>query len=105
MSSTLSTLSTLSAMLACTTFKSVYLFDCSVEMTGLTDASLEDLCTAVRASKTLKSLELSNNSLTDDSVRALVQVTQQSQSMLEMRYAWFTSVNYKLSLASVNMLN
>uniref|UniRef100_A0A3Q3XET1 NACHT domain-containing protein n=1 Tax=Mola mola TaxID=94237 RepID=A0A3Q3XET1_MOLML len=76
-----------------------------VEMTGLTDASLEDLCTAVRASKTLKSVELSNNSLTDDSVRALVQVTQQSQSMLEMRYAWFTSVNYKLSLASVNMLN
>lgn len=104
MSSTLSTLSTLTTMLACTTLKSVYLFD-SVEMTGLTDASIKDLCAAVRASKTLRSLDLRNNSLTDDSIPALVQVTQQSQSMQEMMYAWFTSVNYKLFLASVNMLN
>lgn len=55
-----------------------------VEMTGLTDATVEDLCAAIRASKTLKSLELRNNSLTDVSVPALVQVMQDSQNMLEM---------------------
>lgn len=55
-----------------------------VEMTGLTDASVEDLCAAIKASKTLKSLELRNNSLTDASVPALVQVMQDSQNMLEM---------------------
>uniref|UniRef100_A0A3Q0STS9 Si:ch73-233m11.2 n=1 Tax=Amphilophus citrinellus TaxID=61819 RepID=A0A3Q0STS9_AMPCI len=55
-----------------------------VEMTRLTDACLEDLCTAVRASKTLKRLELRNNSLTDASVPALVQVMQDSHRMQEM---------------------
>ncbi|XP_035014351.2 NACHT, LRR and PYD domains-containing protein 12 [Hippoglossus stenolepis] len=55
-----------------------------VEMTDLTDACVEDLCAAVRASKTLKSLELRNNSLTDASVPALVQVMQDSCNMQEM---------------------
>ncbi|KAE8293599.1 NACHT, LRR and PYD domains-containing protein 3 [Larimichthys crocea] len=55
-----------------------------VEMTRLTDASTEDLCAAIRASKTLKSLELRNNSLTNASVPALVQVMQDSENMLEM---------------------
>lgn len=72
-------------IVACTTFKSVCLFYCSVEMTDLTDACVEDLCAAITASKTLKSLELRNNSLTNASVPALVQVMQQSQSMLEMK--------------------
>lgn len=61
------------------------LFICSVEMTGLTDAIVKDLCAAIRASKTLKSLELRNNSLTDVSVPAIVQVMQDSQNMLEMK--------------------
>ncbi|XP_020485220.2 NACHT, LRR and PYD domains-containing protein 3 [Labrus bergylta] len=55
-----------------------------VEMTDLTDACVEDVCAAIRASKTLKSLELRNNSLTDASVPALVQVMQDSPNMLEM---------------------
>ncbi|KAM6982448.1 NACHT, LRR and PYD domains-containing protein 3 [Tautogolabrus adspersus] len=55
-----------------------------VEMTDLTDACVEDLCAAIRASRTLKSLELRNNSLTDASVPALVQVMQDSPNMLEM---------------------
>uniref|UniRef100_A0A674PBX8 Si:ch73-233m11.2 n=1 Tax=Takifugu rubripes TaxID=31033 RepID=A0A674PBX8_TAKRU len=36
-----------------------------VEMTSLTDACVEDLCAALRATKTLRNLGLSNNSLTD----------------------------------------
>lgn len=55
-----------------------------LEMTGLTDACVKDLCSAVRASKTLKSLELRNNSLTDVSVPALIQVMQDSDNMQEM---------------------
>ncbi|XP_034550928.1 NACHT, LRR and PYD domains-containing protein 3 [Notolabrus celidotus] len=55
-----------------------------VEMSGLTDACVEDLCAAIRASRTLKSLELRNNLLTDASVPALVQVMQDSPNMLEM---------------------
>ncbi|XP_062247296.1 NACHT, LRR and PYD domains-containing protein 3 isoform X2 [Platichthys flesus] len=55
-----------------------------VEMTDLTDACVEDLCAAVRASKTLKTLELRNNSLTDASVPALVQVMEDSCNMQEM---------------------
>lgn len=54
-------------------------------MTDLTDACVEDLCAAIRASKTLKSLEMRNNSLTDASVPALVQVMQNSDSMQEMK--------------------
>lgn len=61
------------------------LFHHSLEMTGLTDACVEDLCAAVRASKTLKSLELRNNSLTDSSVPALIQIMQDSHSMQEMK--------------------
>lgn len=57
----------------------------SVEMTGLTDACVEDVCAALRASKTLKCLEMRNNSLTDVSVPALVQVMQDSDSMQEMK--------------------
>ncbi|XP_023154464.2 NACHT, LRR and PYD domains-containing protein 12 [Amphiprion ocellaris] len=56
----------------------------NLEMTDLTDASLEDLCAAIRASKTLKELELRNNMLTDASVPALVQVMQDSDNMQEM---------------------
>uniref|UniRef100_A0A672HWE7 Si:ch73-233m11.2 n=1 Tax=Salarias fasciatus TaxID=181472 RepID=A0A672HWE7_SALFA len=55
-----------------------------VEMTGLTDACVEDLCVAIRTSKTLKSVELRNNSLTDASVPALVEVMQDSPNMLEL---------------------
>lgn len=54
-------------------------------MTDLTDACVEDLCGAVRASRTLRSLELRNNSLTDESVPALVRVVQDSLSMQEMK--------------------
>ena len=61
------------------------LFYCSVEITDLTDASVEALCAAIRASKTLKSLKLSNNLLTDASVPALVQVTKNSPNMKELK--------------------
>lgn len=71
----------------------VYFF--SVEMTGLTDACMEDLSAALRATKTLRSLGLSNNTLTDASAAALVHAAQQSQSMQEMKYACSSSVNYK----------
>lgn len=57
---------------------------CSVEMTGLTDACVKDLCTAVRASRTLKNLELRNNLLTDESVPALIKVMQESPNMVEL---------------------
>uniref|UniRef100_A0A8C8A2W6 Si:ch73-233m11.2 n=1 Tax=Oryzias sinensis TaxID=183150 RepID=A0A8C8A2W6_9TELE len=63
-----------------------------VEMTGLTDACVVDLCAAIRATKTLKSLEMRNNSLTDVSVPALVQVMQDSDIMqeLNLRYNDFS---------------
>lgn len=54
-------------------------------MTALTDACAEDLCAAIKASKTLKRLELRNNSLTDASVRALVRVVQDSDNMQEVK--------------------
>ncbi|GLD46249.1 NACHT, LRR and PYD domains-containing protein 3 isoform X1 [Lates japonicus] len=63
---------------------SCLLEELDVEMTHLTDACVEDLCAAVRASKTLKILELRNNSLTDVSVPALIQVMQDSHNMQEM---------------------
>ncbi|KAK5863748.1 hypothetical protein PBY51_000756 [Eleginops maclovinus] len=63
---------------------SCLLEELDVEMTGLTDACLEDLCAAIRATKTLKSLELRNNSLTDASVPALVEVFQDSENMQEI---------------------
>lgn len=55
-----------------------------VEMTNMTDASLEDMCAAIRASKTLKKIELPNNSLTNASVPALVRVMQESHNMEEL---------------------
>ncbi|XP_071332631.1 NACHT, LRR and PYD domains-containing protein 12 [Trachinotus anak] len=63
-----------------------------VEMTGLTDACVEDLSAAVRASKTLKNLELRNNSLTDASVPALIRVMEDSPIMqeLNLRYNDFS---------------
>ncbi|KAF1390346.1 hypothetical protein PFLUV_G00057100 [Perca fluviatilis] len=63
---------------------SCLLEDLDVEMTGLTDACVMDLCAAVRASKTLKSLEMRNNSLTNASVPALIQVMQDSHNMQEI---------------------
>ncbi|CAK6957384.1 NACHT%2C LRR and PYD domains-containing protein 14 [Scomber scombrus] len=63
---------------------SCLLEDLDLEMTGLTDACVEDLCAAVRASKTLRRLELRNNSLTDASVPALIKVMQDSLNMQEM---------------------
>ncbi|KAK9514819.1 hypothetical protein VZT92_025506 [Zoarces viviparus] len=63
---------------------SCLLEELDVEMTGLTDDCVQDLCAALRANKTLKSLELRNNLLTDDSVPALVLVMQDSDNMLEM---------------------
>lgn len=56
---------------------------------------MEDLSAALRATKTLRNLGLSNNTLTDASAAALVQVAQQSQSMQEMKYACSSSVNYE----------
>ncbi|XP_070766995.1 NACHT, LRR and PYD domains-containing protein 12 [Enoplosus armatus] len=63
---------------------SCLLEELDVEMTGLTDACVEDLCAAIRASKTLKSLELRNNSLSNASVPALIQVMQDSHNVQEM---------------------
>lgn len=70
---------------ACASLKPVCILYCSVEMTNLTDACVEDMCAAIKASKTLKRLGLKNNSLTDASVPALVQVMQQSQNMEKMK--------------------
>lgn len=56
----------------------------SVEMTGLTDAGVQDLCGALRTSSTLRSLELRNNAMTDAAVPALVRAARDSDSMLEM---------------------
>lgn len=56
----------------------------NVEMTNLTDACVEDLCAAIKASKTLKRLELHNNSLSNASVPALVRVMQDSPKMEEL---------------------
>lgn len=55
-----------------------------VEMMGLTDACVVDLCAAVRASGSLKSLVLKNNELTDDSVPALVRLMQDRPNMQEL---------------------
>ncbi|XP_037334912.2 NACHT, LRR and PYD domains-containing protein 12 [Pungitius pungitius] len=63
---------------------SCLLEELDVEMTGLTDECVRDLCAALRASGVLRSLELRNNSLTDASVPALVRAVQDSDSMQEM---------------------
>lgn len=54
-------------------------------MTELTDTSSEDLCEALRASRSLKTLDLSNNCLTDSSVAALVQVVQDNPFLQEVK--------------------
>lgn len=54
---------------------------------------MEDLLAALRATKTLRTLEMKNNTLTDDSAAGLVQAAKQCQSMQEMKYA--SSVNYQ----------
>ncbi|KAF3697021.1 NACHT, LRR and PYD domains-containing protein 3 [Channa argus] len=64
--------------------RSCLLQELDVEMTDLTDACVEDVCVAIRTSKTLKSLEMRNNSLTDASVPVLVKVMQDSEIMQEM---------------------
>ncbi|KAJ3585953.1 hypothetical protein NHX12_012359 [Muraenolepis orangiensis] len=58
--------------------------DLSVEMTELTDSSSGAMCVALRASRSLKSLNLSNNSLSDASVADLVQVVQDSPNLLDV---------------------
>ncbi|CAL8367789.1 unnamed protein product [Lota lota] len=58
--------------------------DLSIEMTELTDVSTGDLCASLRASRSLKSLDLSNNVLSDASVTALVQVVQDSPFLQEV---------------------
>lgn len=68
-------------------------------MTRLTDSCVEELCAALRATKTLRNLGLSNNSLTDASAAALVQSAQQSQNLQEMKYASSPLVNYKPPLS------
>uniref|UniRef100_A0A667YAC2 Si:ch73-233m11.2 n=1 Tax=Myripristis murdjan TaxID=586833 RepID=A0A667YAC2_9TELE len=52
-----------------------------VEMLQLTDACVGDLCAAVSASKTLRSLDLRNNLLTNASVPALVQLMEDSHNI------------------------
>ncbi|XP_041859251.1 NACHT, LRR and PYD domains-containing protein 12 [Melanotaenia boesemani] len=71
---------------------SCMLEELDVEMTGLTDACVEDMCAAVRASKTLKRLEMRNNTLTDASVPVIVQVIKESHIMEELvlRYNEFS---------------
>lgn len=66
------------------THPSCLLEELDVDMTGLTDACVEDMCAAIRASKTMKSVVLSNNLLTDASVPVLVQLMQDSHNMQEM---------------------
>ncbi|CAL8251552.1 unnamed protein product [Arctogadus glacialis] len=56
----------------------------SIEMTQLTDGSAGDLCASLRASRSLKSLDLSNNMLSDASITALVQVVQDSPFLQEV---------------------
>ncbi|XP_056278491.1 NACHT, LRR and PYD domains-containing protein 12 isoform X2 [Pseudoliparis swirei] len=63
---------------------SCLLEELDVEMTGLTDAGVQDLCGALRTSSTLRSLELRNNAMTDAAVPALVRAARDSDSMLEM---------------------
>ncbi|XP_013871951.1 NACHT, LRR and PYD domains-containing protein 12 isoform X2 [Austrofundulus limnaeus] len=57
----------------------------NVEMTRLTDACVEDLCAAVRGSRTLKRLELRNNSLTDAAVPAVIQAMRDNPNMEELK--------------------
>ncbi|KAJ8257954.1 hypothetical protein GJAV_G00191550 [Gymnothorax javanicus] len=55
-----------------------------VEMLGLTDECVPELCAAVRANGSLKSLVLKNNGLTDATVPALVAMAQASHTLREL---------------------
>lgn len=55
-----------------------------VEMTNLTDACVEDMCAAIKSSKSLKKLEIHNNMLTNVSVPAIVRIMQESPKMEEI---------------------
>ena len=67
------------------TLKPILIYFSSVEMTNMTDASVEDMCAAIKASKTLKRLELRNNLLTNVSVPSLIRVMQESPNMKEIK--------------------
>ncbi|KAG7267298.1 hypothetical protein CRUP_000296 [Coryphaenoides rupestris] len=54
------------------------------DLRQLTDASSGDLCAALKATRSLRRLDLSNNSLSDASVPALVQVVQDSPCLQEV---------------------
>ncbi|XP_072305821.1 NACHT, LRR and PYD domains-containing protein 14 isoform X2 [Eucyclogobius newberryi] len=66
---------------------SCVLEELDVEMTDLTDACVEDMCAAIKSSKTLKKLEVHNNSITNVSVPALIKVMQDSPNMEEMNWS------------------
>ena len=57
----------------------------SVEMISLSDGCVPELCAAVRASASLKTLVLNNNQLTDGSIPALVRLAQHSRNMEELK--------------------
>ena len=57
----------------------------SLEMIGLTDDCVADLCEAVRAHGSLKTLILKNNSLTDSSIPSLVQLAKACPGMKELK--------------------
>ncbi|KAL2102000.1 hypothetical protein ACEWY4_003761 [Coilia grayii] len=58
--------------------------DLDLEMIGLTDECVVELCEAVKAHGSLKTLILKNNSLTDSSVPFLVQLVQNCPGMKEL---------------------
>ncbi|XP_031429918.1 NACHT, LRR and PYD domains-containing protein 12 isoform X2 [Clupea harengus] len=58
--------------------------DLDLEMIGLTDDCVADLCEAVRAHGSLKTLILKNNSLTDSSIPSLVQLAKACPGMKEL---------------------
>lgn len=77
---------------------SCVLEELDVDLTDLTDACVEDLCAAIRASNTLKRLELPNNSLTNASIPALIKVMQDSPHMeeLNVKYNEFSDELFEL---------
>uniref|UniRef100_A0A8C6U269 Si:ch73-233m11.2 n=1 Tax=Neogobius melanostomus TaxID=47308 RepID=A0A8C6U269_9GOBI len=69
-----------------------------VEMTGLTDACVNDMCAAIKASKTMRKLKIHNNLLTDVSVPTLIRVMQESPNMekLNVQYNDFGEEMFEL---------
>ncbi|KAJ8264816.1 hypothetical protein COCON_G00139150 [Conger conger] len=55
-----------------------------VEMVGLTDGCVAELCAAVRSSSSLKSLVLKNNQLTDAAVAPLIAMAKSSRTLREL---------------------